>query len=419
MRAILRVAILCLVALSPSFCLADKFNHYQLDKLKGFRLEAFGAIGLKKSKNPQNVVRDFQANFINYSKEEIAEIDLHLVVKLRSTGKTVFEGKIYTMKDFGNELFPHRGSLLPYNKGRIAKPFTYDYPGKFWTTDTIDYLDISDIRTFKGPQNLHDIGHLFSKFNFIKPSEALEIVKKDPSICKGINSFGVTAGHVAIMTQNPEVIESFLAHGAVIAKPSQSGMNTLEFAALSDLPETIEYVVNKHGGKLNEIGASTPLYRATVIGNLTGVKWMLAHGASPTLEPSSGNSPSFGAIHGGYPEILKELVKAGVDPKALNKDGFSWMHAATSQPSMLGAVAKYGIPVDVVNPKSGMTPLIYSVILRRSTATTWLLKHGANPDAKDNKGQTIFDYVKKNNTLHTDMWLREEVKKISTYGKKG
>ena len=418
MSAVLKSAIIGVAALTGATSFADRFNHYKVGQLKGFTVLSAGGHALLESKIPGNVKRSFSATFANFSQEEVAEIDLHLHISSFATGKTTYDGPSITVKEFSINLFAHRGSLLPACKGSLSTPVVQDYPGRFWTTDTVDTLTITEIRTYKGTQDYHDLGHLFTKFNFIKEPEALAILKKDPSICRSQESSGLTAGHMMIVTQHPAAIEFVLKNGGSIVKPTKDGTTMMDFAAMSDFPDTIDYIVKK-GGNINQQDKnSTPLIRAASIGNLAGVKWMLAHGAKADLEVTNGNNPAHAAIGGGYPEILKALVQAGASPKGLTKLGFSWMHAATANANMLPYVAKYGIPIDIVNPQSGMTPLFYSVALGRKWATRWLLQHGANPDIVDKRGKTMYDYAKRLNTLNTDRFVREEVKKYSTYKKK-
>jgi ankyrin repeat protein len=418
MRAVSKSAFFVVIAVTSATCHADPFNHYKLGQLKDFRVVSAGGHSLLESKIPGNVKRTFSASFANFSHEEVAEIDLHLHVYSKTTNKTVYDGPTVTVKEFNINLFAHKGSLWPASYGGISNPIVQDYPGMYWTTDTRDTLTVTEIRTFKGPQDYHNLGHLFTKFNFIKEPEALAILKKDPSICKVQEPSGLTAGHVMIMTQHPASIDFVLKNGGAISKPTKDGTTMMDFGAISDFSDTIEYVVKK-GGNVNQLDKnSTPLILAASIGNLVAVKWLLAHGAKPDLEVSNGNIPAHAAIGGGYPEILKALVAAGADPKRLTKFGFSWMHAATANNNMLPYVAKYGIPIDIVNPQTGMTPLFYSVALGRDYSSVWLLQHGANPDTKDKRGKTMYDYAKRLNTLNSDRYARELVKMYSTYKKK-
>ena len=418
MTTFLKSAVFAGIVFTSAACHADNFNHYKPGQLKGLSAPTVRYVSLVKSNIPGNVVRNFQAIFTNLSKEEVAEIDLHFHAYSRSTGKTIYDGPTVTFRNFENNPFKHRGSLLPRCTGITMTPFAQDYPGMYWTTDTIDAIVVNEVRTYKGPQNYHDLGHLFAKFNSINEAEALAILKKDPSICRTQERTGLTAGDIMIMTQHPAEIDFVVKNGGLIWKPTRDGMTMMDFASFSEFTDTIEYVVKK-GGNVNQLDkASSPLIRAAWIGNLTGVKWMLAHGAKPDLEVANGSIPAHAAIGAGSPEILKALVKAGANPKALTKTGFSWMHAATANTQMLPIVAKYGIPIDIVNPRSGMTPLFYSVALGQFWSTRWLLQHGANPDIVDKKGKTMYDYAKRRTTLNTDRFFREEVKNYSTYKKK-
>ena len=136
---------------------------------------------------------------------------------------------------------------------------------------------------------------------------------------------------------------------------------------------------------------------------------MLAHGAKPDIEGDNGATPSTRAILSQQKDILALLVKAGANPLRLNRGGYGWMYFGTYTPSMLAAIASYNVPVDQVNPKNGMTPLIFAASKGFNRSIPWLVAHGANINAKDFQGKTGSEHSRSANTLASDMFFRRSV----------
>lgn len=393
--------------------MAQQFERFKPSELKGFRVWDYGSIGLSESKKPGNVVRKFHIVVDNFTRYEVAEVDVRLHVTSKIDGKDVYLSPKFTLNKIAHGgVLAHRGSVLPGNSVIELGAFSVDYSGMYWRTDTVDKVEIVEIRAFKGPQDLKQVHHLYSKLFNCSDEEALAIFKKDPSLCKVTNEFGFSATLAAFATCPPKVIEYVVANGGSWNAVDKSGATIMEYAVMNDKPATMELAV-KHGGNVNHSYTMTPLYLSVFRGNLESTKWLLSHGAKADLETKGGTRPLSAAIYRGMKPMVDLLVKAGANPKKLSRDGYSLMHEAVRNNSMFDTLAKYGVPVDQRNPKNGMTPLIFAVYTSNYGALPWLLSHGADPYAKDKDGHDGFYYSKLTNTLKTDRFFREYVDKYS------
>ena len=80
------------------------------------------------------------------------------------------------------------------------------------------------------------------------------------------------------------------------------------------------------------------------------------------------------------------LLKAGADP---NRCMFALVYA--DDLASAKRVRLYGAAIDEVF--GGETPLIYAMRHRRAKFSEWLLKEGANPDARDRRGLTAMHHA--------------------------
>jgi ankyrin repeat protein len=86
-------------------------------------------------------------------------------------------------------------------------------------------------------------------------------------------------------------------------------------ASLGQL-EIVKRLVNL-GADVNALGGlegSAPLHLAAAAGHLDIARYLLSRGATLDVSAPEKN-PLFGAIHGGYKEMVKLLLDAGIDTK--------------------------------------------------------------------------------------------------------
>ena len=107
-------------------------------------------------------------------------------------------------------------------------------------------------------------------------------------------------------------------------------------------------------------------------------------------------------------DIIKILIKHGVNINEKDKNGVSPLHRAVRfrKPEIVKFLIANGADVNCVDKRSASTPLHRAVVNSGAPSTKGknqeakriieiLLANGADPNLKNKKGNTPFDYVKK------------------------
>lgn len=196
-----------------TLCFADNFRHFKGLDQKIVEVTDVQNYGRQVSMKVGNVIRGFSVTFHNKSTQEVAEIDIRLAVHDRKDNKIIFRSPIFTHRKFQNLWVPMEGSILPTEYTTFIQGFVVDYPGQFWRQDTSDFIEITEVRTFKGTEDLHQPGHLFTKLFNAKPTQALAILRKDPSLCKVSTANNFNATHMAFANCAPDAIDFITKHG--------------------------------------------------------------------------------------------------------------------------------------------------------------------------------------------------------------
>jgi ankyrin repeat protein len=185
---------------------------------------------------------------------------------------------------------------------------------------------------------------------------------------------------IATKHGDQEIISLLRQNGAKPLKPADAAQLRLTFAAsIGDL-KTVRQQLSK-GADINSrdnLDDTTPLIEAVSWGRLETVKLLLSLHADPNqsghvtaidyLAPNPLHSRSTctplhaATLHGGYPEIIKLLLKAGA-------------------------------PVSSTNCYKNLTPLHVAAKFQSASAASVLLKEGAKVMAKDSDGKTPLDYA--------------------------
>ena len=383
-------------------------------EMPGFSILQFGAFKYGESKIPENVVRSFSVQFYNGTPEEVQSVDLRFWVDVE--GKTVYEKKAINIANFYDYPLANWGGALPRH---IAYPeaLVIDYPSEFWNTRSHDHLEIVAIHVAPDRADLHDIGHLYAWLLRSKESDVLDKLKQDPSIVTARNKMGETALMVAFATTTLPVIEAMIAAGASylpVNRIGQSDISMLHVAAANEHLEAMGYALD-HGVPVDaqDLGHQTPLDSALYTAHLPNAQWLLAHGANPNHLDIAENPPLFYALPLEDAGGIDMLVKAGADLRYHTTKGYGAMQMACSKSyariPLVEKLVRLGLSVDDVDPKVGLTSLMVAASGQCNEVARWLIAHGADIKARDAKGQSVFDYAKTSNTLHTDRFFREQV----------
>ena len=259
----------------------------------------------------------------------------------------------------------------------------------------------------------------------------------DPNARDG---YGRTPLYKAAANGNVVAIKTLLAAGAEPQvgderTPHEPGGTTpLHTATWSSTnPAVIEALV-KGGADLNarDEAGGTPLYEASLSGNLVAIKALLAAGAevnarsdvdymplhatsskavpaviealleagadvNARANPSGGGSAlplHVAAKSNENPAVIETLLKAGAEVGGRDSSGetpLHWAARSNENPRVIEVLLKAGVDVGVRN-KSGQTPLHKAALNNRSpTVIELLLAAGAEVEPKDNRGKTPLD----------------------------
>ena len=170
---------------------------------------------------------------------------------------------------------------------------------------------------------------------------------------------GHTPLMVAALCGKLHAVKWFLEKGATVACESNRGWNTLHYAAQGGDTDIISLIHTHLPNIESKTGEGhTPLMVAALCGKLHAVKWFLEKGATVACESNRGWNTLHYAAQGGDTDVI------------------SLIHTH--------------LPNIESNTGEGYTPLMVAAFCGKLHAVQWFLERGANPWAKDNKGEDSF-----------------------------
>jgi ankyrin repeat protein len=139
--------------------------------------------------------------------------------------------------------------------------------------------------------------------------------------------------------------------------------------------------------------------RCARTGNVEAVKALLARGADVNAtESRQGNTALMWATAQKHPDVVRELIGHRADVKARTETGFTPLMFAAQQGDLdsarllLEASADVNEAVNEATP-DGDNPLLVASASGHEAFSTFLLEHGANPNAADRNGITALHYA--------------------------
>lgn len=168
-------------------------------------------------------------------------------------------------------------------------------------------------------------------------------------------------------------------------------------------PSNLEYLLS-HGIStlVVEKEGNTPLHLACLNGRDHNVELIIRHekandsGSSLEKLNRSGMTPLHIAAQEGFPNIVKILLKAGCDAEkttpAANDKLTPLMIAAQFGHLTIVKLYECGVNVEGTDKKN-RTALTHAVINGQGHITSYLLRLGSNPNAKDSSGNTLVHYA--------------------------
>ncbi|MET3440520.1 hypothetical protein ABIC94_001274 [Variovorax paradoxus] len=155
------------------------------------------------------------------------------------------------------------------------------------------------------------------------------------------------------------------------------GVSVLAVSAVSGELEEVRMLLDGGAGvdRPMDTGGSTPLLTALGMGRYESAELLLARGADTRHAADGG----FTALH--------QLAQAPLPVK----DG---EHARAQQIAWVERLLNAGLAVDVRDSR-GNTPLLLATGLRNRELTAYLLQRGADPGARNDRGNSPFEIARK------------------------
>ncbi len=166
------------------------------------------------------------------------------------------------------------------------------------------------------------------------------------------------------------------------------------------------------GADINEIaevggiGTAAPLFIACSYYE-DMAKLLISKGADVNIKAGTGQTPLMGACASGKEEIARLLLSKGADVKTKANDGigaFTYCVSAIlgdrASTSLAELLLSKGANVDEASdtgPTAGYTPLMMAAGNKKHDLVKFLVKHGANVNAKAKDGSTPLSMATKDN----------------------
>ena len=199
----------------------------------------------------------------------------------------------------------------------------------------------------------------------------------------------------------PALMATLIEHGAAIELQNRKQQTPLMTAVEKGNPEVVQVLIEA-GAKVNARKARGNTLISGLISckpeKLAKLKLLVDAGADVSIPIEHGPLPLeqafFGKVYLDCLEPAQILLNAGADPNQQNKNGGAAIHSiatwAEKDPeAALTLLRDHGADIDLRN-QHGMTALLLAARYGSSIRTLErLLAHGADPNAQDDKGNTL------------------------------
>jgi ankyrin repeat protein len=237
-------------------------------------------------------------------------------------------------------------------------------------------------------------------------------------------SDGATALAWAVHLDDLGAANLLIEAGANVHAATQNGATPLWLACSNGSAAMVERLL-KAGADPNEArlpAGETALLRCARTGNVRAVNALLAAGAAVDARNPAGQTALMWALEERHPDVARGLIEHGADVNAVSRGGFTPMLFAARQGDVESGrlLLSKGAPVDapvrvtekevsvaaparLAAPAKGLlwfsdaqsvaVPLFLAIHSGREKFAVFLVEHGVNPNAVDQRGMTPLHYA--------------------------
>ena len=200
--------------------------------------------------------------------------------------------------------------------------------------------------------------------------------------------------YAVVHNSRPAVIEALITAGAdVNAACDEDGMTVLMYAAMFNLPEMIEFLI-QHGASVNtrDFEGATALDYAQAEEQAEAVDKLIELGALKSLAFFDEEWWPNATV-----DNINLLIEDGADVNATDEEArYPLMYAAVfnDNPEILKTLVTAGADVNATCLFNGMTALMYAAWQNPNPQVfLTLIELGADMNATDDEGNTVLDYA--------------------------
>jgi ankyrin repeat protein/L-ascorbate metabolism protein UlaG (beta-lactamase superfamily) len=181
-----------------------------------------------------------------------------------------------------------------------------------------------------------------------------------------------------------------------VTLPADGGGPLILDAASSGSERLLELLLTK-GADRNYVNrrGETLLHRASQGGLKPVVEAEIARGVDVDVRMFNGETPLSAAVSAGHKEIAEILIARGADVKAEDNYCSTLLHCAaeSGNPELIGYLLEKGLKVNARNHWGGIA--IASLVQRSGSKEAFdlLLSKGADPNLRDNTGESAFTWA--------------------------
>ncbi|MCL5437047.1 MAG: ankyrin repeat domain-containing protein [Candidatus Dependentiae bacterium] len=195
---------------------------------------------------------------------------------------------------------------------------------------------------------------------------------------------------------------------------AKEGRTLLHYAALGGNIELVTYLieVKKLDIEAKDSIKQPPLHNAAVRGHFEVVKFLIEKGANINAQDREGDGVLHNAACGNDPELIAYLVKdKKLDVNVRDFKEKTPLHyaAALGKLKAIEAFLANGAELEA-RMEGGSTPLLRAVFRRQREVVKLLLKHGADINAKDNRGRGFLHIAVDNDDVELINYILTEKK---------